>query len=226
MNKLSSKCMFFPVMVFALVMLLPSNNLRGQEYHGGTTMPTYKGGNKGLKEVITKNLNFPDSIKKVGIYGTVMVNLSINKDGKVENIKLIRGIHPVCDAEAIRVARLLVDWQPANNWSKLVGCNVLLPIVFPGEKTTGKGPVIVSGTISEIYTGKPIEGAFLYVIGTNIGTITDAKGNYKIELNSDDYEMEVSFVGYSPKTEHIGRNRTINVELEKGYYFLDYTSGN
>lgn len=223
--KKSLKCFLLSVMVFAFAFFIHSNLLMSQEYHGGSSMPIYIGGNKALKELINKNLKFPDSIKMKGIAGTVIVKLSINKEGKVENIKLMMGIYPACDAEAIRVAGMLSAWMPANNWGIQADCNLLLPIEFKGENTTGKNLVIVSGKVSEISSGNPISHAFIFVKNTNLGTLTDEEGNYRLEIAGDTYDLEISFIGFNPKTEYIGNNRTINVELEKSYCILDYSSG-
>jgi len=220
-KRLLTKHLFLNGILLIFAVLLSSSDILGQEYSGGTSMPVYKGGTNALKELLIKNLNYPDSIKNSGISGTVIVNLLINRYGKVENIKLMRGIHPICDAEAIRVASLLIDWQPARNCGKPVSCNVLLPIEFSGEKGANKASIAVSGTITEISTGRPLEGAFIFVKGTNVGTLTDANGRYKLNIDGENYDLEFSFVGFNTKTEHIGNSRTINVELEKGYYSLN-----
>jgi TonB family protein len=103
---------------------------------------------------------FPDSLKKEGISGIVTVSYTITKEGKVENVKLIRGIHPVCDSEAIRVTQLLTGWQPANKMGKSINTNVLMPIEFRNEyNPDNKQPVIVTGILTDHYTGKPIEGS-------------------------------------------------------------------
>lgn len=224
MNK-SLKGLLLTGMIFTSLFFSHPNAIWSQEYHGGASMPIYKGGNKALKELINNNLNFPDSIKMKGISGTVVVKLTINKDGKVEKIKLMKGIYPVCDAEAIRVAGLLTDWMPANNWGLQADCNVLLPIEFKGENRTGKVSFLVSGKVCEMNTGNPISHAFIFVKNTTIGTLTDEGGNYTLEIAGDSYDMEISFIGFNSKTEHIGNNRTINVELEKSYCLLDYNSG-
>lgn len=212
-------------LIMMTLTLLLSGSVSGQEFHGGPSMPSYKGGNAAIQDIIDKNLVFPDSIKKMGIAGIVTVKLSINDQGKVENICLMKGIHPVCDMEALRVAGLLTDWVPAANWGKRSDCNVLLPVEFPGNPATGNASVIISGKVSEIATGNAIPGAFIFVTGTSIGTLTDDEGHYVLNLSSDDYDLEISFVGYNSRTEHIGYHRTINVELEKGYYFLNYHDG-
>lgn len=209
--------------IFGFLLTLGQNTIFGQEFHGGTVPPTYTGGNKALKEFIDKNLNFPESVKKLGISGTVTVSMIIDKDGEVENVRLLRGIHAVCDSEAIRVTRLLKDWQPAINFGKPIRCSVLLPIEFsPENNLNDKQPFTVSGTIIEKYTWKPVEGALIIIKGTNVGTVSDARGRYKLEIPGENYELEISSMGYATKTEQIGNNATINIELEMKYENISF----
>lgn len=223
--KKSSQTRLLLTSLFVTLTFLFSGSLSAQEFHGGSSMPSYKGGNAAIVDIINKNLVFPDSLKSRGIAGIVTIKLSINNQGKVEDIRLMKGIHPVCDMEAMQVAGLLTDWSPAINWGTRADCNVLLPVEFPGEVATGDTSVVITGKVSEIATGNAIAGAFIFVKGTNIGTLTDGEGNYMLNLTGDNYDLEISFIGYNSRTEHIGNNRTINVELEKGYCILNYQDG-
>ena len=208
--------------IFCLLMVMNHITIMGQDYQGGETSPTYPGGIKALKEFIDQNVIFPDSIKKEGISGIVTVSFRIEKDGKVDKVKLVRGIHPVCDSEAIRVARLLAYWQPGTSFGKPISCNVLVPIEFRSEKIyCNTKPVVVNGTVTEKTTEKPVESALLVVKGTNIGTLTDINGNYSFEIPAEYLDLEISSLGYTKKTITIGRNRTINIELDKEYLIVN-----
>jgi len=63
-------------------------------------------GTEALKLFIRKYLNYPDKLKESGIEGTVIVSFVIDTDGSIKDIRLIRGIHPLLDTEAIRIAGL------------------------------------------------------------------------------------------------------------------------
>lgn len=202
--------------LFSLMILLNQVTVLGQSFHGSETMPSYMGGNKALKEFINKNLVFPDSIKKAGISGIVVVRFEIDKEGKVENVKLVRGIHAVCDSEAIRVTRLLGYWQPAIKWGNPIVYDIQLPIEFRAEKIyCSNKPVKVRGTITEKNTGKPVSSALVIAKGTTIGTLSDTTGYYSFEVPGEYLDLEISSLGYTGKTVQIGKNRTINVELDK-----------
>ena len=214
----------FKAFIFCLIFILGQNIIVAQEFHGGDEPPIYKAGNVVLNDLIQKNLNYPDSIKKTGISGIVILKLLISDNGKLENVKLIRGIHEVCDKEAIRVAWLLNDWQAAERWGKPIGLNILLPIEFYSEGNYDyEQSIIVEGIVTEKSTGKPIDGALILIKGTNNGTITDEAGKYRIEIPKGGSDLEISSIGYVTKKEVIGKNNTINIELDSDYITIYYS---
>jgi len=217
------KNLVLTVFTVVIIVAMSQHKVLAQEFHGNNTPPAYKGGNKALKEFINKSLIYPDSIKKAGISGTVVVSMLINEDGTTEDVKLMRGIHEVCDAEAVRVARLLQDWEATERWGKPSSCHVLLPIEFSSEYNhMVDQSVIVTGVITDKSTGKPVEGILILIKGTNTGTLSSADGRYKLETPGENFELEITSSGYVTKTEPIGKNRTINVELDTDYQVINY----
>jgi TonB family protein len=57
----------------------------------------------------------------------------------------------------------------------------------------------VKGTVVQQLNGSPLEGALVIVMGTTLGSSTDAKGFFRIENLQDDAELVVSFVGFKSK---------------------------
>ena len=57
----------------------------------------------------------------------------------------------------------------------------------------------VAGTVISSADNQPIVGANIYVEGTNVGTTTDAGGNYKLTLPASAKTVTVSFLGYDTK---------------------------
>ncbi|HEY4787381.1 MAG TPA: carboxypeptidase-like regulatory domain-containing protein [Bacteroidales bacterium] len=221
------KAIVLKVWIIMLIFILNQNINLAQEFHGGDTPPIYKGGNKALKEFIDKNLIFSDSLKNVGISGIVTLKLLINKEGKIENIRLMRGINGECDSIVIRVARLLEDWQPATKKGKSINLNILLPIEINCKNNyNNRQRYIVTGNVTEKYTEKPIEGALVLIKGTDIGTITDSNGKYSLEIPRENLDLEISSIGYITKKEEIGKNHTINIELDSEYYIINFNVNN
>ena len=92
--------------------------------------PVYHGGDEGLIKKIRSNLIYPRIARKQGAEGRVFVGFVVDKNGMVQDISVLKGISPECDAEASRVARLLTDWRPGTVRGKPVSSRMVLPINF------------------------------------------------------------------------------------------------
>ena len=72
----------------------------------------------------------------------------------------------------------------------------------------------VSGVVTSVTDGEPIIGATVKVVGTSLGTVTDAKGHYSITLPRDHKQLEFSFVGYASQKCRV-KGSTLNVKLKE-----------
>ena len=79
---------------------------------------------------------------------------------------------------------------------KLVTISRRSPVSAP---TAPNGEMTVAGTVISSADNQPIVGANIYVEGTNVGTTTDAGGNYKLTLPASAKTVTVSFLGYDTK---------------------------
>jgi len=77
-----------------------------------------------------KNAVYPPLAKEKKISGKVFVQFVVEKDGKISNIKVIRGIGGGCDEEAMRVISLMPAWKPGTQNGKPVPVYFTLPIIF------------------------------------------------------------------------------------------------
>jgi len=93
-------------------------------------MPTYPGGDLALMEFINKNLVYPERAKAEGIQGRVILRFVVNKEGNVEDPAILKGVHPLLDAEAIRVVNLLKGWSPGYQGGRPVNVWYSIPITF------------------------------------------------------------------------------------------------
>ena len=64
------------------------------------------------------------------IQGSVFVTFIVNKDGSINNPTILRGIGSGCDEEAIRVVKLMPNWEPGKIKGKPVPVQYNLPINF------------------------------------------------------------------------------------------------
>ena len=79
---------------------------------------------------------------------------------------------------------------------KLVTISRRSPVSAPAAPN---GEMTVAGTVISSADNQPIVGANIYVEGTNVGTTTDAGGNYKLTVPASAKTVTVSFLGYDTK---------------------------
>ncbi|WP_026914103.1 TonB-dependent receptor [Christiangramia portivictoriae] len=83
----------------------------------------------------------------------------------------------------------------------------------------------ISGTVTDAATGEPLLGTNIVVRGTNTGATTNENGNYKLDLEPDDYTIEVFFMGYETLTRDIsiaeGQNMTMDFSLNPSSSVMD-----
>jgi TonB family protein len=93
-------------------------------------MPEFPGGTEAMMKFIGENLKYPPEAIKQKISGRVLVNFIVGKDGKIKNVKVIRGIGLACDEEAIRVVNAMPAWIPGKQKGEPVDVRFTLPITF------------------------------------------------------------------------------------------------
>lgn len=93
-------------------------------------MPAFPGGTTGVAEFFSKNINYPQDAIEKGIEGVVFVTFVVEKDGKISDVKISKGLCKSCDEEAMRVVRLMPKWEPGMKNGETVRVNYALPIRF------------------------------------------------------------------------------------------------
>ncbi len=94
-------------------------------------MPNWKdGGTAGLYKYISDNLQYPKIAQKEKVQGKVFVRLTIEKDGSVSAIQVIRSLSPETDKEVVRVIQSMPKWSPGKMKGEPVRTYFVLPITF------------------------------------------------------------------------------------------------
>jgi len=93
-------------------------------------MPRFKGGQDSLNKYISTHLKYPKEAQKANITGTVLVKFVVNKDGKVSDAEITKGIGYGCDEEALRVVAMMPDWNSGMQNHKNVRVFMTLPIRY------------------------------------------------------------------------------------------------
>lgn len=93
-------------------------------------IPTFPGGESALKKYIDNNIKYPEFAAENGIQGIVYVSFIIDKNGKVTDPEISRGVVPSLDKEALRVVNTLPRFKPGEKNGKKVDVNYTVPVVF------------------------------------------------------------------------------------------------
>jgi TonB family protein len=90
----------------------------------------FPGKQEALYKFIAKNVKYPKECIENEIEGRVFVKFVINQQGKITDCQIIRSVHPLLDAEALRVVNSMPLWRPAMMEGKPVKIEFNLPINF------------------------------------------------------------------------------------------------
>jgi TonB family protein len=93
-------------------------------------MPRFIGGEAVMLKFVAHNIKYPSEAMRKNIQGRIYVNFYIDKNGDVQNAKIIKGIGGGCDQEALRVVKLMPRWKPGTLDGRPVNVNYNLPINF------------------------------------------------------------------------------------------------
>jgi len=81
-------------------------------------------------EFLERNLKYPVEVQKQGIQGKVILKLAIEKDGKIDDVKVLRSVIYELDKAAIWLVKCLPKFVPGTEDGELVRSYVILPVVF------------------------------------------------------------------------------------------------
>ena len=88
------------------------------------------GGTAGLLQYLGKNIKYPTIPQENGTQGRVTVQFVVNKDGSIVDVKVIRGVDPYLDKEAVRVISTMPKWIPGKQRGVPVRCKFTVPVTF------------------------------------------------------------------------------------------------
>lgn len=95
-------------------------------------MPEFPGGVDKMMEYIQNNIQYPKAAKDAGIGGTCFLKFTVNKDGIISDVQVLKGVPGCfdCDKEAIRIVKSMPNWVPGELNGKSVNVYFNLPIKF------------------------------------------------------------------------------------------------
>lgn len=96
-------------------------------------MPEFPGGMKALMDYISTNVKYPESAKQAGLSGRVTTQFIVDENGVIRDVKVLRGVSPDLDAEAIRIMSSMPKWNPGKQDGKPVPVRYTVPINFKAQ---------------------------------------------------------------------------------------------
>lgn len=90
----------------------------------------YPGGWIAVQNFISSHIIYPKECIKDKIQGKVFVSFVVERDGKVTNIKVEKGSHPLLDEEAKRMISIMPNWIPGKVDNKTIRSRIRIPIAF------------------------------------------------------------------------------------------------
>ncbi len=92
--------------------------------------PAFPGGTAAMMKFLRDNIKYPSVCSDAGIQGRVIVSFVVNKDGSIEQVEVLSGVHERLDAEAVRVVKMMPSWTPGMMQGHAVRTKFNLPVSF------------------------------------------------------------------------------------------------
>ncbi len=93
--------------------------------------PSFNGGDANeFSKWVNSKLEYPEIAKENGVQGRVTLQFTVNPDGSVSNVKVLRGVDPSLDKEAVRVVSMSPKWKPGKQRDRAVKVTYTFPVIF------------------------------------------------------------------------------------------------
>lgn len=93
-------------------------------------MASYPGGIPALMDFLNENIKYPEQAEREGIEGRVVAGFIVERDGSVSNIEILKSVHPLLDAEVVRVMSLMPNWIPGKQHGMPIRTRYSMPVTF------------------------------------------------------------------------------------------------
>ncbi len=174
-------------------------------------MPSYQGGDlNDFRRWVQMQVRMPEAALKQNLQGRVVATFTIEKDGTLDDIRILQTPDPVFSEEVERVLKRSEKWMPGTQGGEAVRVKYTLPVDFRlagADAPAGQGaaPAASATTAEELVVvaypkkeasaqktvtvrvtvqkeGKPLAGALVQEMGSTNGTVTGADGRAEIKL--------------------------------------------
>ena len=93
--------------------------------------PSFNGGDANeFSKWVNSKLVYPEIAKENGVQGRVTLQFTVEADGRVTNVKVLRGVDESLDKEAVRVVSSSPKWKPGKQRDRAVKVTYTFPVIF------------------------------------------------------------------------------------------------
>ena len=93
--------------------------------------PSFNGGDANeFSKWVNSQLVYPEIAKENGVQGRVTLQFTVEADGRVTNVKVLRGVDDSLDKEAVRVVSSSPKWKPGKQRDRAVKVTYTFPVIF------------------------------------------------------------------------------------------------
>ena len=92
--------------------------------------PSFPGGQGALMSWLSENIKYPVIAAENGVQGRVIVQFVVSKTGSISDVKVVRGVDPSLDREAVRFVSAMQKWTPGRQKGTTVNVRYTLPVTF------------------------------------------------------------------------------------------------
>lgn len=96
-------------------------------------MPLFDNGRTDPTEWTSSHMRYPAKARQQGVEGRVIVSFIVKADGSLDGISVVRPVHPLLDAEAVRVVKTMPRWESGRHHGEAVSVRYILPVDFKLE---------------------------------------------------------------------------------------------
>lgn len=97
-------------------------------------MPKFPGGMQAMMKYLSTNVKYPVEAQKKGVSGRVIIQFVVMEDGTLGQEKVVRGVDPLLDEEALRVVKAMPKWTPGVADGNTVKVRFTIPMMFSLSK--------------------------------------------------------------------------------------------
>ena len=87
-------------------------------------------------------MKYPSDALRDSIKGRVLVQFTVEKDGSITDIEVLKHVHPLLDKEAVRIVSGMPRWIPGKHFGFPRRVRYTIPVTFRLDNSTKPGPAV------------------------------------------------------------------------------------